>query len=183
MVLHFLIGCPIWPDDCRLAIGMKSMVVKECSVWLAPIYVYIYIYMHLYLCIKHSTNYVSSLYGDYSNFYQRRFNQRRYDIKCKWIWYFCQPNSAHNGLTHWGRVAHICVSKLTIIGSDNGLLPGRRQAIIWANAVILLVRPMGTNFTEILIEIELFSFMKVPLKMSSGKCRPFCLCLNVLIYP
>ena len=27
-------------------------------------------------------------------------------------------------LTHWGRVTHICVSKLTIIGSDNGLLPG-----------------------------------------------------------
>ena len=33
-------------------------------------------------------------------------------------------------LSHWGRVTHICVSKLTIIGSDNGLLPGRRQAII-----------------------------------------------------
>ena len=33
-------------------------------------------------------------------------------------------------LTHWGRVTQICVSKLTIIGSDNGLWPGRRQAII-----------------------------------------------------
>ena len=33
-------------------------------------------------------------------------------------------------LTHWGRVTHICVSKLTIIGSYNGLSPGRRQAII-----------------------------------------------------
>ena len=32
-------------------------------------------------------------------------------------------------LTHWGRVTHICVSKLTIIGSDNGLSPGGRQAI------------------------------------------------------
>ena len=31
---------------------------------------------------------------------------------------------------HWGRVTHICVSNLTIIGSDNGLSPGRRQAII-----------------------------------------------------
>ena len=29
-------------------------------------------------------------------------------------------------LTHWGRVTHICIGKLTIIGSDNGLLPGRR---------------------------------------------------------
>ena len=30
-------------------------------------------------------------------------------------------------LTHWGRVTHICVSKLTIIGSDNGLSPGRHH--------------------------------------------------------
>ena len=34
-------------------------------------------------------------------------------------------------LTHWSWMTHICVSKLTIIGSDNGLPPGRRQAIIW----------------------------------------------------
>ena len=54
-------------------------------------------------------------------------------------------------LTHRGSVTHICVSKLTIIGSDNGLSPGRRQAIIWTNAEILLVRPLGTNFIEILI--------------------------------
>ena len=56
-------------------------------------------------------------------------------------------------LTHWGRVTHICVSKLTIIGSDNGLSPGRRQAIIWTNAGILLIGPLRTNFSEILIEI------------------------------
>ena len=36
-------------------------------------------------------------------------------------------------LTHWGRVTHMCVNKLTIIDSDNGLSPGRRQAIIWTN--------------------------------------------------
>ena len=34
-------------------------------------------------------------------------------------------------LTNWGRVTHTCVSKLTIIDSDNGMSPGRRQAIIW----------------------------------------------------
>ena len=45
MVLHFLTGFPIWPDDCRLAIGMKPMVVKECNVWLAPMCIYIYIYI------------------------------------------------------------------------------------------------------------------------------------------
>ena len=32
---------------------------------------------------------------------------------------------------------HICVKKLALIGSDNGLSPGRRQAIIWTNAGIL----------------------------------------------
>ena len=83
-------------------------------------------------------------------------------------------------LTNWGRVTHICVSNLTIIGSDNGLSPGRRQAIIWTNAGILLIGPLGTNFNEILIEIHTFSFKKMHLKMSSGKWRTFCLGLNVL---
>ena len=83
-------------------------------------------------------------------------------------------------LTHWGRVTHICVNKLTIIGSDNVLSPGRRQAIIWTNAGILLVGPLGTNFSEILIEIRAFSFKKMHLKVSSGKRRPFYLGLNVL---
>ena len=85
-------------------------------------------------------------------------------------------------LTHWGRVKHICVSELTIIGSDNGLSPGRRQAIIWTNAGILLIGHLGTNFSEILIEIQTFSFKKIDLKMSSGKWRPSCLGLNVLIH-
>ena len=83
-------------------------------------------------------------------------------------------------LTHWGRVTHICANKLTIIGSDNCLSPGRRQAIIWTNAGILLIGTLGTNFSEILIEICAFSFMKMHLKVPSGKRRPFCLGLNVL---
>ena len=74
-------------------------------------------------------------------------------------------------LTHWGRATHICVSKLTIIGSDNGLTPARR---------ILLIGTLGRNFNEILIEIHTISFKEMHLKMSSGKCRPFCLGLNVL---
>ena len=48
-------------------------------------------------------------------------------------------------LTHWGRVTHICVGKLTAIGSDNGLSPGRRQAIIWTNAGVMLIPPLMTN--------------------------------------
>ena len=83
-------------------------------------------------------------------------------------------------LTHWGRVTHICVGDLTIIGSDNGLSPGQRQAIIWTNVGILSIGPPVTNFSEILMKILSFSFKKMRLKVSSAKRRPFCLSLNVL---
>ena len=70
-------------------------------------------------------------------------------------------------------MTHICVGKLTTIGSDNGLSPGRRQAIIRTNTGILLMGPLGTNLSEILIGIQKFSFKKMYLKMSSAKWRPF----------
>ena len=82
-------------------------------------------------------------------------------------------------LTHWRRVTHICVGKLSIVGSDNGLSPGRRQAIIWTNDGILLIEPLGTKFSEISIKIRTFSFNKMHLKMSSGNWWPFCLGLSV----
>ena len=69
-------------------------------------------------------------------------------------------------------MTHICVSKLTIIAG--------RQAVIRTNAVLLLIGALGTNFNEILIKIHTFSFKKIHLKMSTGRWRPFCLCLNVL---
>ena len=83
-------------------------------------------------------------------------------------------------------MTHICINKLTIIGSDNGLSPGRqaiiwtntglspgrRRAIIWTNTGILLIGLMGRNFTEILIEIYTFSLKKMHLQMS-GKWRSF----------
>ena len=77
-------------------------------------------------------------------------------------------------------MTHICVDNLTIIGSDNGLSPGRRQTIIWTNAWILLIGPLGANFSEMLFKIHTFSFRKMYSKMSSEKKRPFCLGLNVL---
>ena len=94
------------------------------------------------------------------------------------IWW--ERTGINVNLTHWGRVTHICVSKLTIIGSYKGLSPGPRQAIIWTSGGILLIGGLGTNFSEILIEILTFSFKKIHLQMSSGKWWPFCLCLNVL---
>ena len=54
-----------------------------------------------------------------------------------------------------------------------------RRAIIWTNAVILLIGPIGTNFSEILIKMYIFSFKEMHLKLSSGNWRQFCLALNV----
>ena len=100
-----------------------------------------------------------------------------------WKRIICEMGIEPHALTHWGRVTHICVSYIITIGSDNGLSPGRRQAIIWTNDGILLIGPLGTNFNEILIEIHTFSFKKIHVKMSSAKWRPFCLGLNVLNAP
>ena len=83
-------------------------------------------------------------------------------------------------LTHLGRVTYICASKLPTIGSDNGLAPGRRQAISWTNAGLLLIGHLWTNFSEILIEIRIFSFKKMHFKESSAKWRSCCLGLHVL---
>ena len=99
-----------------------------------------------------------------------------------WCFYTLTKIWIH-GLTHWGRVTHICVGNLIIIGSDNVFSPGRGQAIIWINYGILLSGSLRINFNEILIQMYIFSFMKIPLKMLSAKCRPFCLGLNVLIFP
>ena len=60
-------------------------------------------------------------------------------------------------------MTHVCVSKLAIIVSDDGLSHDRRQAIIWTNAGILSIGPLGTNFNENLIEIYAFPFKKMHL--------------------
>ena len=70
------------------------------------------------------------------------------------------PGYFYIHLTHWGRVTHIWVSTLAIIGSDAGLSPGRRQAIVKTNAKILLIRSFETNCSKILSKIQAFSFNK-----------------------
>ena len=89
--------------------------------------------------------------------------------------------SEGNILTHWGRVTHICVIKLTITGSDNGLSPGWRQAIILTSAGIFLIGHLGANFSKnhqnSYIFIQEFSFKKMRLKCRLEKllailCRP-----------
>ena len=111
--------------------------------------------------------------GWYGRDKDRAYINIRYVLQVKQWWPWIPS------LTHWGWVIHICVNKLPIIGSDNGLSPGRHQAIIWTNAGLLLIGPLGTNFSEIWIEIYMLSFKKMHLKISSGKWQP-CLGLNSL---
>ena len=114
----------------------------------------------------------------------------------RWVWsiIFIHNFAFSNGHQTWSTmvlimvfrlpqiwVSHKCVRKLTIIGSDNGLSPGWRQAIIWTIDGMLLFGPSVTNFSEILVKIDTFSFKKMHLKMSSAKWRSFCLSLNVLM--
>ena len=89
----------------------------------------------------------SSSLSESTNYMWNDFDERQ-----TWYLIFRQSGNIIAKLTHWGRVTHICVGNLTIIGSDNGLSPGGQQAIIWDNAGILLTGPLEINFNEILIE-------------------------------
>ena len=100
------------------------------------------------------------------------------DLSFTWIVLLDTCMTVHD-LTHWGRARHICVGEQIIIGSDNSLSPGQRQAIIWTNAGILSIGPLETNFSEILIEIYTFSLKKMHLKMS-GKWRSNIHTLSIL---
>ena len=74
-------------------------------------------------------------------------------------------------------IAHECRIYVPVnqvsMGSGNGLSPIGRQAIIWTSAGLLSIGPLVTNFSEILIKIQIFSFTKMHLKISSAKRRPF----------
>ena len=61
-------------------------------------------------------------------------------------------------------------------------MPVWRQTIIWTNAAILLIEPLGTNFSQILMKIQRSSYRKRHFKMHSAKYQPFWLSLNLITY-
>ena len=114
-----------------------------------------------------------------------KYSYVRYSKKinlCCSKWDSLWDDYAYICLTHWGWVTHICVSKLTIIGSDNGLVASWRQAIIWTIGGILLMWTLGTDFSKILSKIYTLSFKKISLENVVWKIAAFCLGLNVLTY-
>ena len=96
------------------------------------------------------------------------------------IWLHCNAGALNYARTNSLRLSDAYMRRETIIGSDNGLSLWRRQVIIWTSAGTLLIGPLGTSFSEILIGIQTFLFNKMHLKMSSGKWRPSCLGFNAL---
>ena len=144
-----------------------------------------FIIQHHIMAINHINTYMLSYmqrYWSQSSVFQY-FHLFYYFIKCcitvhlyipsrKQIYtaWCCQGSS----LTH-PHYCRIYASRDWInIGSGNGLAPNRWQAITWTNAVVLSIRPLGTNFSEILIKKQNSLFMEMHLKMSSAKWRPFC---------
>ena len=75
----------------------------------------------------------------------------------------------------------ICVSNFTIIGSDNGLVPGRCEAIIWNQCWnIVNAKPRNKFLSAIFSEIHTCSCNEMQLTISSAKRRQFCRGRNVV---
>ena len=97
--------------------------------------------MSLPVTLKYSGHIITGFCGDGSSGLQNAKNSFACSFKYNRhiITKFCGEgpraqvsvtSTTPNRLTHSGRVTHICVGKLTIIGSDNGLSPERHQATI-----------------------------------------------------
>ena len=75
-------------------------------------------------------------------------------------------------LTHWCRWRIYASLNWVTLGSDNGLSPIRRHAIIWTNDGMSLIGPLGTHFKETLIKIHTFTDQCIPPSQSHGSRQP-----------
>ena len=74
-------------------------------------------------------------------------------------------------------MTYIYADNPTLVGSDNGFSPGRRQAIIWTNDGILFIRPFGTqwNFNRHLqISNQENAYENVVCEMAAILSQPQC---------
>ena len=110
-------------------------------------------------------------------------------------WSISLRSAAHDFAKNTVKLEVLCISnhgavgvysqnasiQMCLVGSDNDLSPIWRQAIIWTNADQLLIRPKGTKFSQILIEIWTVFIHKNAFEFR--KCQrwwPFCIYLNML---
>ena len=179
-ILSMLSSITLWLDIRSYCTQLRFRLIKLTTATNILKAVYL---VETFVGWKYFHDYVLDQFSHYVDTF--RWTAAWYAVPCsKIVWFSSVPHvpamisqgrigGLPPPLTHWGRVTHICVSKLTPIGSYNGLSPGRRQAIIWTNDEILIIRTLGTNFNEILSEIHSFSFKKMHLKMASAIWRLF----------
>ena len=92
-----------------------------------------------------------------------------WDFKHQFTHILSESMSTNKALTHLPQCRIYASVNQVSIGTDNGSSPFQCQAIIWTNAALLSNGLLEINFSEIWIEILLFSFKKMHLKMSSAK--------------
>ena len=170
----FTMGIPIWVSWCLCIESVPSVLKYHGNITFLPYKVhwpsyqlpFLGFYFYTLFDLVQGINAVSLWPWSHITFL---CNQIYTIYRATWenmnYLYFCPDLQ----LSHWGRVPHICISKLNHHWFRNVLLPDRRQAIVWTNAGILFIGPSGTNFSEIFIKIHTFSFMKIHLKMLSWK--------------
>ena len=85
-----------------------------------------------------------------------------------------------NGLINWGRVTHICVSKINHHWSREWFVAWSAPSHYLNQCWIIVHWNLKNKLQWNLNKICTFTFKKMHLKMSSVKWRPFCLGLNML---
>ena len=107
-------------------------------------HIYIYIYIYIKLCKQRSAFGRGALSSGWNTQFVGRKACSSIGLSCNVAvpvqFMLCDL------LNHQGRLTHIWVNKLTLIGSDNGLSPGRHQAITWNSAELFSIGPLGTIF-------------------------------------
>ena len=98
-------------------------------------------------------------------------------ITCK-AYFQANMQRTLNGLTHWGRVMHICICKLTIIGSDNGLVTSHYLNQWWN----IVNRTLGNKLQWNLNRNLYILIQGNALQNVVWKWRPFCLSFNELTW-
>ena len=127
----------------------------KVSLWVQSLW-------YILLCCYRDVCYVEPCVSQ--NMFEKNFHNRKMSI----------------AIAHWGRVTHICVDKLIIIGSDNGLSPDRRQASHYLNQCSIIVNWILANIFQwkfnqnTAIFIEDYARENVVCEMASTLSRPQC---------
>ena len=92
------------------------------------------------------------------------------------IWKCCVENAGHfvSASTYLPLCRGYALVNWISIGSGKGLSPICSKAITWTNAWVWLIGPLRTNFSEIWIEIQNFSFTNISLTILPAKRWSFC---------